>query len=173
VIQKLRVVLTIKRILKMKNTKYGTDFLTTRKIEEDNLLNQIDSENDSNDQSLKNSLFAIAKSELQKVQQLILNNENNEKLNLKFKKKLKDDIAMKHDLETKDMNPSQKLLDRIQSNHDYLDDLAVKIDSMTANIAVSEIGLKAAISELRKVDPKAAASLENSLSLKKKTKPEN
>jgi hypothetical protein len=154
----------------MKNTKYETDFLTTRQIEEDNLLNLLNAENDSDDQSLKNSLLATAKSELQKVQQLILNNEKNEKLNLKFKKELKDDVSIKNDLEKQDMKPSQKLLDRIQDNHDYLDDLAIKIDSVTTNIAVSEISLKAAISELRSIDPKAAASIENSLNLKKKNK---
>lgn len=149
-------------------TKYETDFLATRKIEEDNLLNQIDSENKNDDQSL----IATAKAELQKVQQLILNNEKNEKLNLKFKSELADDVSIKNDLEKQDINPPQKILDRIQSNNDYLDDLTIKIDSVSTNIAVSEIELKAAISELRKVDPKAAASIENSLSLKKKNKPE-
>jgi len=56
-------------------SKYKTDFLTTRKIEEDNLLNKINSEDD---QSLKNSLLTAAKAELQKVQPLIIKNEINE-----------------------------------------------------------------------------------------------
>jgi hypothetical protein len=154
-------------------TKYETDFLNTRKIEENNLLNQINLENSPDDQSLKNSLLAKAKSELKKVQQLIISNKKNENLNIKYNKKLKDDIALKHDLEIAKKAPSQRLLDRIQSNQDYLDDLTIKIDSVTTNIGASEIDVKAAIAELRKVDPRAAASLENTLNLKKKNKPEN
>jgi len=149
-------------------TKYETDFLNTRKIEEDNLLNQIDSENENDVQSLKNSLLAKAKSELQKVQQLVIANDKNEELNTKYNKELKKDITLKNDLEKQDMNPSQKLLDRIQDNHDYLDDLTIKIDSVITNIGASEIDVKSAISELRKIDPKAAASLENSFNLKNK-----
>jgi hypothetical protein len=152
----------------MKQTKYETDFLTTRKIEENNLINQINSEED--DQSLKNTLLAKAKSELQKVQQLVITNDQNEQLNVKYNKELKKDIILKNDLILESKDPSQKLLDRIQNNQDYLDDLSVKIDSVTTNIGVSEIDLKTAISELRKVDPKAANALENSLSLRKTNK---
>jgi hypothetical protein len=152
----------------MKKTKYETDFLTTRKIEEDNLINQINSEED--DQSLKNSLLAKAKAELQKVQQLEIANDKNEELNIKYNKELKKDIILKNHLIFENKDPSQKLLDRIQNNQDYLDDLSIKIDSVTANIGVSEIDLKAAIAELRKTDPKAANALENSLNLKKTNK---
>jgi len=152
----------------MKKTKYETDFLTTRKIEEDKLINQINSEEINDVPCLKNSLLARAKAELQKVQQLVIANDQNEQLNVKYNKELKKDIILKNDLIFKNKDPSQKLLDRIQNNQDYLDDLSVKIDSVTTNIGVSEIDLKAAITELRKIDPKAAASLENSLNLKKK-----
>jgi len=84
-------------------SKYKTDFLTTRKIEEDNLLNKINSEDD---QSLKNSLLTAAKAELQKVQPLIIKNEINEGLNIKYNKKLKDDIDIKNDLENAKIKPS-------------------------------------------------------------------
>ncbi len=151
----------------MKKTKYETDFLNTRKIEEDKLFAQFNSED--NDQSLKNSLLAKAKSEMQKVQQLVISNDKNEELNIKYNKELKKDITLKNDLEIEKKDPSQKLLDRIQSNQDYLDDLTIKIDSVITNIGASEIDVKAAISELRKVDPKAANALENSLNLKKKS----
>jgi dihydroorotate dehydrogenase len=151
-------------------TKYETDFLNTRKIAEDNLLNQINLENSPDDQSLKNALLAKAKSEMQKVQQLVIANDKNEELNTKYNKELKKDVTLKNNLEINKKIPSKKLLDRIQSNQDYLDDLTIKIDSVTTNIGASEIDVKAAISELRKVDPKAAASLENSLNLKKKNK---
>jgi len=154
-------------------TKYEMDFLNTRKIEEDKLLNQINSEEINDVQSLKNSLLAKAKSELQKVQQLVIANDKNEELNTKYNKELKKDITLKNNLEIEKKAPSQKLLDKIQSNQDYLDDLTIKIDSVTTNIDASEIDVKAAIAELRKVDPKAAASLENALNLKKKNKPEN
>jgi hypothetical protein len=149
-------------------TKYKTDFLTTRKIEEDNLINQIDSEYD--DQNLKNNLLVRAKAELQKAQQLVITNDKNEQLNVKYRKELKKDITLKNDLEIKKRDPSQKLLDRIQNNQDYLDDLRIEIDSTTTETFASEIDLKAAIAELRKVDPAAAADLENSLNLKKKNK---
>jgi hypothetical protein len=152
----------------MKKTKYETDFLTTRKIEDDNLINLINSEED--DQNLKKTLFAKAKSELQKVQQLVIANDQNEQLNVKYNKELKKDIIFKNDLILENKDPSQNLLDRIQSNQDFLDDLTIKIDSVTTNIGISEIDLKAAISELRKVDPKAANALENSLNLKKTNK---
>ncbi len=152
----------------MKKTKYETDFLTSKKIEEDNLFAQLNSED--NDQNLKNSLLAKAKKELQKVQQLTLNNDQNEGLNIKYNKELKKDITLKNYLIIENKDPSQKLLDRIESNQDFLDDLTIKIDSVTTNIGVSEIDLKAAIAELRQIDPKAAASLENSLNLKKKSK---
>ncbi len=152
----------------MKKTKYETDFLNTRKIEEDKLFAQFNSED--NDQSLKNSLLATAKAELQKVQQLVIANDKNEELNIKYNKELKKDITLKNDLEIDKKTPSKKLLDRIQSNQDYLDDLTIKIDSVTTNIGASEIDVKAAIAELRKIDPKAAADLENSLNLKKKNK---
>jgi dihydroorotate dehydrogenase len=151
-------------------TKYETDFLNTRKIAEDNLLNQINLENSPDDQSLKNALLAKAKSEMQKVQQLVIANDKNEELNTRYNKELKKDVTLKNNLEINKKIPSKKLLDRIQSNQDYLDDLTIKIDSVTTNIGASEIDIKAAISELRKVDPKAAASLENSLNLKKKNK---
>ncbi len=152
----------------MKKTKYEMDFLSTRKIEEDNLFAQVNSEQD--DQNLKNSLLEKAKAELQKVQQLVLNNDQNERLNIKYNKELKKDIILKNDLVLENKEPSQKLLDIIESNQGFLDDLSIKIDSVTTNIGVSEIDLKAAIAELRKVDPKAAALLENSLNLKKKSK---
>jgi hypothetical protein len=152
----------------MKKTKNKTDFLSTRIIEEDNLFAQLNSED--NDQSLKNSLLAKAKTELQKVQQLVIANDQNEQLNVKYNKELKKDIILKNDLIINNKDPSEKLLNSIQNNKDYLDDLSVKIDSVTANIGVSEIDLKSAIAELRKVDPKAASSLENSLNLKKTNK---
>lgn len=152
----------------MKKSKYETDFLTTRKIEENILFSQLSLED--NDESLKNSLLVKAKAELQKVQQLIISNEENESLNKKYNEKLNTDIALKNDLILEDKDPSQKLLDRIQSNQDYLDDLSVKIDSVTTNIDVSVIDVKAAIAELKKVDPKAANDLENSLNLKIKIK---
>ncbi len=145
-------------------TKYERDFLTTRKIEEDNLMKQENSEDN------KNSLLAKAKAELQKAQQLVITNDKNEQLNVKYNKELKNDITFKNDLEIEKIKPSQKLLDRIENNQDYLDDLRIEIDSTTTETFASEIDLKAAIAELRKVDPAAAADLENSLNLKRKIK---
>ncbi|PHR95167.1 MAG: hypothetical protein COA68_17565 [Oceanobacter sp.] len=63
---------------------------------------------------------------------------------------------------------STKLLDRIENNTEFLNDLDNKIDLSIIEINISNTDVKNAIAELRKVDPKRAAELENSINLKSK-----
>jgi len=128
-------------------------------------VNQPENEQD------KNALLATAKTEIQKAEQLIINNENNKNLSKKHNKKLKNDLALKADLEKDNREISTKLLDRIENNTEFLNDLVNKIDLSIVEIDVTNTDVKNAISALRKVDPKKAAELENTISLKsKKTK---
>lgn len=128
-------------------------------------VNQPENEQD------KNALLATAKAEIQKVEQLILNNENNKNLSSKHNKKLKIDLVLKADLEKDNRPVSTKLLDRIENNTEFLNDLDNKIDLSIVEIDITNTDVKNAIFTLRKVDPKKAAELENTISLKsKKTK---
>jgi hypothetical protein len=128
-------------------------------------VNQPENEQD------KSALLATAKAEIQKAKQLILNNENNKNLSSKHNKKLKIDLILKADLEKDNRPVSTKLLDRIENNTEFLNDLDNKIYLSIVEIDVTNTDVKNAISTLRKVDPKKAAELENTISLKsKKTK---
>jgi len=119
----------------------------------------------------KNVLLATAKAEIQKAEQLILNNENNKNLSKKHNKKLKNDLVFKADLEKDNRQISIQLLDRIESNTEFLNDLDNKIDLLIVEIDISNTDVKNTIAALRKVDPKKAAELENTINLKsKKTK---
>jgi hypothetical protein len=115
--------------------------------------------------------LANAKAEIQKAEQLILNNENNKNLSEKHNKKLKNDLVLKADLKKDNREISTKLLDRIEHNTEFLNNLDNKIDLSIVEINISNTDVKNAISELRKVDPKKATELENSINLKiKKSK---
>jgi hypothetical protein len=119
----------------------------------------------------KNALLAIAKAEIQKAEQLIINNENNTNLSKKHNKKLKNDLVLKADLEKDNRAISTKLLDRIENNTEFLNDLDNIIDLSIIEINISNTDVKNTIAALRKVDPKKAAELENTINLKsKKTK---
>tara|TARA_R110001583_G_C5666389_1_gene410229 strand:+ start:2043 stop:2507 length:465 start_codon:yes stop_codon:yes gene_type:complete len=119
----------------------------------------------------KNALLAIAKAEIQKAEQLIINNENNTNLSKKHNKKLENDLVLKADLEKDNRAISTKLLDRIENNTEFLNDLDNIIDLSIIEINISNTDVKNTIAALRKVDPKKAAELENTINLKsKKTK---
>lgn len=121
----------------------------------------------------KNALLVNAKAEIQKVEQLILNNEHNKNVSEKHNKKLNNDLILKADLIKNDLNISQKLLNRIENNTNIINDLDTQIDLSIVEIDVSNTAVKNAISALRKVDPKKAAELENNISLKSKKSTNN
>jgi len=121
----------------------------------------------------KNALLANAKAEIEKVEQLILNNEHNKNISEKHNEKLKNDLILKADLIKNDLNISQKLLDRIENNTNVINDLDTQIDVSIVEVDISNTDVKNAISALRKVDPKKATELENSINLKSKKSKNN
>jgi len=143
--------------------------LQEMEIEKSILLEELILEVDEPEQKQdKNALLANAKAEIQKAEQLILNNEQNKNLSEKHNKKLEIDLISKNDLEKDNRPVSTKLLDRIENNIEFLNDLDNKIDLSIVEIDVTNTDIKNAISTLRKVDPKKAAELENTISLKSK-----
>ncbi len=141
--------------------------LQKREIEKKLLLEELILEvNGPENKQDKNALLAIAKAEIQKTEQLILNNENIKNLSKKHNKKLKNDLALKADLEKGNREVSIKLLDRIENNTEFLNDLDNKIDLSIIEINISNTDVKNTIAALRKVDPKKAAELENTINLK-------
>ena len=105
---------------------------------------------------------AICESEL--VKELSLNREN---------KSLRQDIVLRDDLIKDKKKPDSKLTDRIEEKQAILDDIVAEIYSNQTEIYVSLDAAKLAISELRKVNPKKANELENSLNIKVEAKKEN
>lgn len=143
--------------------------LQEMEIEKKLLLEELTLEvNQPENEQDKNTLLTTAKAKIQKAEQLILNNENNKNLSEKHNKKLKNDLALKVDLEKDNREISTKLLDRIESNTEFLNDLDNKIDLSIIEIDISNTDVKNALAALRKVDPKKADSLENSINLKNK-----
>ncbi len=148
--------------------------LEKMEIEKAILLEELILEVDEPEQKQdKNALLASAKVEIQKVEQLILNNEHNKNVSEKHNKKLNNDLIFKADLIKNDLNISQKLLDRIENNTNVINDLDTQIDLSIIEIDISNTDVKNAISELRKVDPKKATELENSINLKSKKSKNN
>lgn len=145
--------------------------LEKMEIEKAILLEELILEVDEPDQKQdKNALLANAKAEIQKVEQLILNNEHNKNISEKHNKKLNNDLISKADLIKNNLNISQKLLDRIENNTNIINDLDTQIDLSIVEINTSNTDVKNAISALRKVDPKKANELENNINLKSKKK---
>ncbi|MCK8120637.1 hypothetical protein [Pseudoalteromonas sp. 2CM32C] len=146
--------------------------LQEMKIDKKLLLTELTLEvNQPENKQDENALLATSKAEIQKAEQLILNNENNKNLSSKHNKKLKIDLVLKADLEKDNRPVSTKLLDRIENNTEFLNDLDTQMDLSIVEINISNTDVKNAISALRKVDPKKAAELENTINLKsKKTK---
>jgi len=148
--------------------------LEKMEIEKAILLEELILEVDEPEQKKdKNVLLANAKAEIHKAEQLILNNENNQSLSTKHNKKLKSDFILKNDLEKNNREISQKLLDRIESNTEFLNDLDNKIDLLIIEIDISNADVKKALVALRKIDPKKASELENSINLKSKKSKNN
>ncbi|MBU2871429.1 hypothetical protein [Colwellia sp. E2M01] len=149
--------------------------LQEMEVEKKHLLEELILEvNEPEKSEDKDALLVKAKAEIQKAEQLILNNENNKNLSSKHNKKLKNDLNRKTDLEKDNREISTKLLDRIENNTEFLIDLDNKINLSIIEIDISNTDVKNAIAALRKVDPKKAAELENTINLKsKKSKNDN
>lgn len=114
----------------------------------------------------ENALLARARAELQKTDQSIMASKVKDNIYDKIEKKLNEDIALHNDLKKVDVEPSKELSDRIITREDALKDLQAELRANTTEIHGDLDAAKAAITELRKVNPKKANELENSLSLK-------
>lgn len=115
---------------------------------------------------IENTLLVRARAELQKTNQSIFSGGAKDRLFEKIDKKLGEDVILLNDLQAAGLEPSQKLTDRITGREEALADLQAEISSRVTELHGNLDIAKSAIAELRKVNPKKANELENSLSLK-------
>jgi len=120
----------------------------------------------NNNKSKKTKLENNAKQEIQKTQQISESLLVKEHLLDRQNNKLKNNIILRDKIEKMLELPSEKLLGKIEGKQIFLDDLQIEIASNTTELNGSNDKARQAIAELRKVDPKRANELENSLSLK-------
>lgn len=118
----------------------------------------------------KNTLESNAKAELLKTQQIAQSDIVKEHLLTIKNSKLRKDINIKELLEKRLKSPPPKLLEQIEEQQSLLDDLVMDIASTNTELHGANDKTRNAIAKLRKVDPKRANELENSLSLKNKTR---
>ncbi len=106
------------------------------------------------------------KIELQKTQQIAESQLVKEQLLTLKNTKLKNNIMLRNKIEKKLEEAPKKILEKIEEKQDFIEHLQVEIDSNTTELNGSNDKARQAIAELRKVDPRRANELENSLSLK-------
>ncbi|MEZ9437956.1 hypothetical protein [Vibrio atlanticus] len=116
----------------------------------------------------ENRLVSVAKNELQKTQQLAESDYVKGQLKEFMNNKLRKDIVIRDDLLKGGAEPSLKLTDKIDGRQKALDDLVSIIDTHQTHLLSTYDVAKAAISKLRRYNPKKANELENSLALKVK-----
>ncbi len=121
---------------------------------------------DKNEQ--ENRLESKAKNELQKTQQLAESDFVKGQLKKMMNNKLRKDIVIRDDLLKAGDEPSKALSDKIDGRQQALDDLVSIMDIHQTHLLSTYDVAKAAISALRKYNPKKANELENSLALKVK-----
>lgn len=79
---------------------------------------------------------------------------------------LNNKLMLKKELERKNQEPSQKLKDKIEEHKFIIDNLESEIKTIKLLFLKSIDISNVAISELRKINPKKANDIENSISLK-------
>jgi len=117
----------------------------------------------------ENRLVANAKTELQKTQQIAESEFVKTQLQKFINNKLRKDIIIRDDLLKYDIEPDKVLIKNIEGRQEMLDDLVAEVNSSQVELLGSLDVAKQAIEELKKVNPKKAQQLENSLSLKTKS----
>jgi len=122
-----------------------------------------------NKKEKENKLVASAETELQKTQQLSESELAKTQLQKFINNKLRKDIIIRDDLLKDDIEPDKVLIKNIEGRQEMLDDLIAEVNSNQTELLRSLDVAKQAISELRKLNPKKASELENSLSLKTKS----
>ena len=101
-----------------------------------------------------------------KTQQLSISGEVKELLLDRQNKKLKNNLILRDKRQKNRQSLSLRLLDRIQDEQNFLDDLRIEIDSTVVETYASYDIARQAIAELKKTDVVAASKLENALNLK-------
>ncbi len=114
----------------------------------------------------RDRLETNAKLELQKTQQLSISGEVKEQLLDRKNKKLKNNLILRDKRQKNRESLSLRLLDRIQDEQNFLDDLRIEIASTATETYASDDIARQAIAELKKTDVVAASKLENALNLK-------
>ncbi|WP_220460092.1 MULTISPECIES: hypothetical protein [unclassified Colwellia] len=114
----------------------------------------------------ENRLTANAKLELQKTQTIADSEFVKTQLQKFINNKLRDDIITRDDLIKDNREPDKVLIKNIEGRQEMLDDLIAEVNSNQIELLGSFDVAKQAISELRKVAPKKAEQLENSLIFK-------
>jgi len=122
-----------------------------------------------NKKDKENKLVANAKTELQKTQQIAESEFVKTQLQKFITNKLLKDIIIRDDLLKDDIEPDKVLIKNIEGRQEMLDDLVAEVNSSQTELLGSLDVAKQAIEELKKVNPKKAQELENSLSLKTKS----
>ncbi|PIB15521.1 hypothetical protein [Vibrio rotiferianus] len=123
-----------------------------------------------NNRKKRDLLESKAKSELLKTQQIAQSDMVKEHLLTIKNSKLRKDINIRDLLEKKLKSAQPKLLERIEEQQSLLDDLVMDIESTNTELHGANDKARIAIAKLRKIDPKRANELENSLSLKDRTR---
>ena len=122
-----------------------------------------------NKKDKENKLVANAETELQKTQQIAESEFVKTQLQKFINNKLRKDIVIRDDLLKDDIEPDKVLIKNIEGRQEMLDDLVAEVNSSQVELLGSLDVAKKAIEELKKVNPKKAQQLENSLSLKTKS----
>jgi len=82
-------------------------------------------------------------------------------------KVLKGNVILRDKIIKDHQKPSTKLLELMEEQQNFLDDLIVEVSGKTVELSASDLKLQQAIAELRKIDPTAADRLAQSISIKK------
>lgn len=123
----------------------------------------------TNKNERKAQLEQRAKNKLLKTQQLDMNEATKSKVLDKKNNELKKNIQLKEHIERSKQKPPTKLLDMIDEQQKFLDDLSSELTSDQVQTVTSNDEARKVIAELRRVDPKKADELENALNLKQQT----
>jgi len=115
-------------------------------------------------------LKAFARKELDKAQQQEILSFSADTSLLKKNDKLKSDLILRDQILDKKEKPSEKLIDRIDNNQIFVEELEAEITGLITEVFALTDRALIAISALRKVNSRLADQLENSLSLKQQPK---
>ncbi|MCR9837362.1 hypothetical protein ACP6H4_23895 [Vibrio harveyi] len=123
----------------------------------------------TNKNERKAQLEQRAKNKLLKTQQLDMSEATKSKVLDKKNNELRKNIQWKEHIERSKQKPPTKLLDMIDEQQKFLDDLSSELTSDQVQTITSNDEARKVIAELRRVDPKKADELENALNLKQQT----